>query len=74
MPIPLTHRCVLIDQQVGVKEVVDEVWQTIALTWEEDKNKELFFPGIGQQGWERLGSAYRALGSCWQRSKPKDES
>lgn len=41
-PIPLTHRGVLVDQQVGVKEVVDEVWQAIALTWEEDKNKELF--------------------------------
>lgn len=41
-PIPLTHRRVLVDEQVGVKEVVDEVWQAIALTWEEDKNKELF--------------------------------
>lgn len=38
-PIPLTHRRVLVDQQVGVKEVVDEVWQAIALTWEEDKKQ-----------------------------------
>lgn len=53
VPIPLTHRCVLVDQQVGIKEVVDEVGQAIALTWEENKNKEL----LPWHGPARLGKA-----------------
>lgn len=70
MPSPLTHRCVLVDQQVGVKEVIDEVWQAIALTWEEEKTGS-YVPGVGQQGWERLRNAHRAPGSCWQGASPK---
>lgn len=39
---PLTHRSILVDQQVGIEEVVYKVRQPIALTWEEDKSKILF--------------------------------
>lgn len=43
----LTHRGVLVDQQVGVEEVVYEVGQPVAPAWEEDKNW-IFFSGLAR--------------------------
>lgn len=41
----LTHRCVLADQQVGVKEVIDEEWQSVHLACKsEDKGVSLVAP------------------------------
>lgn len=45
----LTHRGVLVDQQVGVEEVVYEVGQPVAPAWEEDKNW-IFFSGLARAG------------------------
>lgn len=53
---PLTHGSILVDQQVGVKEVVYEVRQPIALTWEEEKSKALF-PWHVVHGPAQLGEA-----------------
>lgn len=48
----LTHRGVLVDQQVGVEEVVYEVGQPVAPAWEEDKKLGVFL--VALQGQEKL--------------------